>query len=258
MKIIFFGSDDFANAHLESLIASDHIISACVTQPDRPKGRGMKVVQSPIKTCAVKNNIEVLQPNDIKTSSFEEQLKNFNTDLFVVIAYGRILSLSILDIPGMGAINVHASLLPKYRGAAPINWAIINGEKETGLTIIKINPQMDAGDILSQANFKIGSEDTSISIRAKMLKEGPSLLLSTVKTLRKGEIKARKQDERKVTLAPKLTKEMGLIQWDKPAGDIHNLTRGLLPWPSAYTYFKGKMLKVLSTEVVKDSGLQVP
>jgi len=251
MKIIFFGSDDFAAAHLKSLIGSSHKVVACVTQPDRPKGRGMKVVVSPVKECARNNNIPVLQPTSLKEDAFIEDLKDFQSDAFVVIAYGQFLPSKVLDIPSFGAINVHPSLLPKYRGAAPINWVIINGEEETGISIIKINEEMDAGDILAETRIKIKRKETAVTLRARMVEVGPLLLQQTLDILAGGTCVSAVQDHQQATLAPKLTKELGAIQWAKKAGEIDHLIRGLLPWPSAYTFYKGKLLKILEAQIVE-------
>lgn len=251
MKIIFFGSDDFAAVYLQSLIDSPHDVVACMTQPDRPKGRGMKVVVSPVKECAQKNNVPVLQPASLKESTLVKELEDFKSDLFVVIAYGQFLPREVLDIPPLGAINVHASLLPKYRGAAPINWAIMNGEKETGISIIKINEQMDAGDILAVMKMKMANDETAVSLKKKMMEEGLELLLQTIDDIGRGADRAPTvQDNRLATLAPKLTKELGHIPWEKKAYEIDSLMRGLLPWPSAYTFYNGKLLKILEAQIV--------
>jgi len=251
MKIVFFGSDDFALKNLERLYASGHAILACVTQPDRPKGRGLKIAAPLIKTFAQKKGISVCQPTHLEEERFVRQLQGYRCDLFVVIAYGKILPASLLQIPRLGAINAHASLLPKYRGAAPINWAIMHGERQTGISIIKLNPVMDAGDIISQAKLKIAEEDDALTLRAKLIGLSAQCLCQAVASLEKGDYSLTPQDRKKVSLAPKLTKPMGKIDWRKTAGEIHNLVRGLLPWPTAYTYCKGKMLKILATEVVK-------
>ena len=250
MKIIFFGSDDFAQEHLECLIQAGHDIAACVTQPDRARNRGMKIIISPIKECAIANDITVLQPTDLMDEKFLQGIKQINADLFVVIAYGKFLPEEVLFIPRLASINVHGSYLPEYRGAAPINWAIINGEKETGVSIIKMNAGMDAGDIVSQKKMKIGGEDTSIVLRQRMIEEGKSLLIKTISSFGKS-VSGKTQDHEKATFAPKLTKELGRIDWNKSAIEIRNLVRGLLPWPSAYTFYKGKMLKVLESDVVE-------
>ena len=252
MNIIFFGSDDFALAHLEELISSRYKVLACVTQPGKAKGRGLKLMISPIKEFALKNNITVLQPENLKESNFVNQLRGFAPDLFVVIAYGKFLPTSILEIPKNFAVNVHASLLPRYRGAAPINWAIIHGEKETGITLFKINQAMDAGEIISQKKIIIDEEDNAISLRGKMKKLGKGLLLKTIESIERKQFTLKPQDEHKVSFAPKLTKQLGCIDWQKSARHIHNLVRGLIPWPMAYTFLRGRSLKILSTQVVEE------
>ena len=249
MNIIFFGSDDFALVSLERLFRSDVKVVACVTQPDKAKGRGLKVQPSVIKEFAVKNKIPVLQPDFLRYDEVIEQLKSFHADLFVVIAYGKILPPEILALPKIFCINVHGSLLPKYRGAAPINWAIINGDKKTGVTVIKLNEMMDAGEILSQREMDISDKDTAFSVRARMAPLGADLLLETIKTIEKKTFKLTKQDFSKVTNASKLTKELGIIKWNEKAQTIHNLVRGLLPWPGAFTFYKGKRLRLLETRL---------
>ena len=259
MKIVFFGSDDFAEEHLQSLFDSPDDVVACVTQPDRPKGRGMAVMGSPVKASAQKQGVPVLQPSSLKQDHFINGLKRLQSDIFVVIAYGRFFPREVLDIPPLGAINVHASLLPKYRGAAPIHWAIINGEKATGLSIIQINDQIDAGDILAASPVKIDENETAVTLRAKMKKEGPRLLAKTLKALAQGECRATAQDHKQATFAPKLTKAVGNIQWKKRAEEIFNLVRGLLPWPGAYTHYKGRLLKILEAQRVEgDEGDHQP
>jgi len=252
MKIIFFGSDNFALVHLRALIASENQIMACVTQPDRPKGRGMKVVFSDIKKYAMDNHIPLLQPYDLRDNSFIEKLKEFRSDLFVVIAYGKFLTEELLNIPKIFSINVHGSLLPQYRGAAPINWAIIKGEQETGLSIIKMNAKMDAGDILAIKKIEIKAMDTAVTLREKMMDVGPDFLVETIRGFLKEENISRPviQKDQEATYAPKLTKELGRIDWRKKAVDIHNLIRGLLPRPAAYVFFKNKSLKILESEVI--------
>ncbi len=255
MKIIFFGSDDFAAVSLKRLIDSGQKIVAIVTQPDRPKGRGLKVTASTIKVLAQEQGMDCLQPPDFKEPKWVKQLQSYQADLFIVIAYGQILPGRILGIPRLGAINVHASLLPKYRGAAPINWAILKGEKETGVTVIQMNEQMDAGDIVSQSSIAIQENDNAVTLRAKLAVLGADILLDAVTDFEKRQACGKKQDDRQVSLAPKLTKELGLIDWRLPAAQIHNLVRGLIPWPSAYTYWEGRQLKILETEMSKGSAM---
>lgn len=250
MNIVFFGSDDFAAAHLEALLRSPHKICGCVVPPDKARGRGWQVSASPVKETAARQHIPVLQPSDLNEKLFLKELKSCDGDLFVVIAYGRFLPPAVLAMPHTLAINVHSSLLPKYRGAAPIHWAVINGERETGLTIMKVTARMDAGDILAQEKIKIDDEDTAVTLRSRMLTIGPKLLLKTIDSVEKGTYTLTVQDPQAATTAPKLTKAMGRIRWDKEAAAIHNLVRGLLPWPTAYTYYQGKLLKILETAVV--------
>lgn len=250
MKIIFFGSDDFAAVHLKQLIGQGHAVLACVTPPDKPKGRGLVVSACPVEACALLNHLPILQPSDINDPSFTAALRQFNAEAFVVIAYGKILPQALLDIPKIFCLNVHASLLPKYRGAAPINWAIINGEKETGISIIKLNARMDAGDILAQQTVVIQEEDTAVTLRARLAQAGSPLLSQTLSDVAAGQHTLRDQDPAKVSHAPKLKKATGNIDFQRSAVMIHNLVRGLLPWPSAYTHYQGRLLKILETRVV--------
>jgi len=256
MKIIFFGSDDFALAHLEALAGSKHEILACVTQPDRAKGRGMKVQESPIKLFAKKNKTTVYQPEKILDQDFMNALKETNSDLFVVIAYGKILPDSLLDMPRICSLNVHASLLPKYRGAAPINWAIINGEKETGLSIIKMSAQLDAGDIVDTLKIPIGNRETAVSLREKMMNKGPDFLLKALENIDDKLTKAEKQSDEGSSYASKLDRHLGQIEWDKSAILIDQLVRGLQPWPGAFTQFKDKKLKILEADFSEDDSCE--
>jgi len=252
MNIVFFGSDDFAATHLKSLITSSFEVVGVVCPPDRAKGRGMQVVESPVKTLANEHDIDLMQPKDVRIKGCAEQLKSFNADLFVVVAYGQFLSQDILNIPKIFAINVHASLLPKYRGAAPINWAIVNGEKVSGISIFKLVKQMDAGDILLSEALSIQAQETSVELRTRMMELGPKVLSKCIELIQKEEYTLSVQDTKEVSFAPKLSKEDGLIDWSVNSIDIHNKVRGLLPWPSAYTKYKDKNLKILEAEVAHD------
>lgn len=251
MTIIFFGSDDFAVTNLDAILQAGNEVCACVTAPDKPKGRGLHVAASPVKEFAGKHKIPVLQPVDLREERFLKRIKALDADLFVVIAYGKILPLEVLAIPRICAVNSHGSLLPKYRGAAPINWAIINGETETGISIIKLNPQMDAGDIVAQARTRIDPDDTAVTLRAKLAQVSAQTLVKTIQSLGKGNTTPTAQKKEDVTFAPKLKKEHGVIDWRKSAIEIHNLVRGLLPWPMAYTHLNGKLIKILESEVVE-------
>ena len=254
MRIIFFGSDDFAAVHLENLLNSGQEILACVTGPDRPQGRGMKVSISPIKQIALDRKIPCLQPVTLKSKDIVDVLKAYNTDIFVVVAYGRLLTQEILDIPKMLCMNVHGSLLPKYRGAAPVNWAILNGNKETGVTIQKMALALDAGDIIAQEKMSIDDNENAAQLRKRMALVGAKLLIKVLDKKPAVNFSLSPQDESQVTYASKLTKEMGKIDWNKSAQSIVNQVRGLQPWPGAYTFYNGKMLKItqatISTEIV--------
>ncbi len=258
MNIVFFGSDNFAAINLTALLSSRHRLLGCVTQPDRPKGRGMKISMSPVKEIAAAAGVKVLQPYDLFNDSIFTMLKEMDADLFIVVAYGKILPKKILEIPHICSINVHASLLPKYRGAAPINWAIINGESKTGISIMKMNEQMDAGDILCQKETDILPGEDAVSLKNRLAHIGADLLIETIDLLQKekdsNEVgflrSARVQEPDLVTYAPKLTKELGMIDWGRDACYIYNLVRGLLPWPCAYTYYNGRQMKILLSEIV--------
>ncbi len=254
MRIVFFGSDDFAVTNLQELIASKHQVVACVTQPDKKKGRGLEMAIPAVKEISLQYKIPTLQPDDLLEDAFVDKLRNYQSDLFVVVAYGKILPEKILAIPKIFSVNIHGSLLPKYRGAAPINWAIINGENKTGISLIKMNSQMDAGDIIAQKEIEIKGDDTSITLRAKMAAEGSKLLVETLSSLENNTYTLTKQEAGLVTYAPKLTKEHGQINWNNSAVSIDRLIRGTLPWPTAFTFFKGKILKILQAQTVENTA----
>ncbi|ADL69036.1 methionyl-tRNA formyltransferase [Thermoanaerobacterium thermosaccharolyticum] len=259
MNIVFMGTPEFAVPSLEKLIESGHNVMLVITQPDKPKGRGKKISYSPVKECAIKNNIEVFQPPKLKNNKeIFDKLSQLNPDLIVVAAYGKILPEEILQIPRYGCINVHASLLPKYRGAAPINWAIINGEKETGITIMYMEKGLDTGDILLQMSIPILEEDNSETIHDKLAVLGGNALIDAINKMVDGALMPVKQDDSKATYAPILEKSIGLINWQKDAVEIKNLVRGLRPWPVAYTYYKGNMLKIWAAEVYSYEGKEKP
>ena len=258
MKIIFFGSDDFAAVHLEALFKSDHQILLCVTPPDKPQGRGMKITDNPVKETALKSNCWVVQPDDITDRGLIDRLTKLQADLFVVIAYGKILPQKVLDIPKLYPINVHGSLLPNYRGAAPINWAIIKGETKSGISIIKMNAKMDAGDILAREELTIGDKDTAVDLRQRMMEVGPAFLVKTIDNIARTAINMIPQDPNSVTFAPKLTKELGRIDWKKSAREINNLIRGLQPWPGVYTTYKNKTLKILEAQDASSANAATP
>lgn len=250
MKIIFFGSSQFALPSLEALIKSKHEIVCVVTQPDKKKGRHLHVGATDIKNLADKSKLKIYQPENINSKESVKFLKNFDADLFVIVAYGQILSQEILDIPKIMPLNVHASLLPRYRGAAPINWAIINGDKKSGVTIMYVTRQMDCGPVIIQKEIKIEDNDTSISLEEKLSKEGAGLLMQALSRIDNRDYRLIEQDEGQAIFAPKLKKEVGQIDWSASALDIHNQIRGLLPWPGAFTTYRAKVLKIFQSEVL--------
>lgn len=260
MNIVFFGSSQFAVPSLEALLAAKHKISCVVTQPDKEKGRGMSLGVTAVKAAAGPYNLRIYQPKQVNSGETIEFLKRLNPDLFIVVSYGRILPEELLNIPRIFSINAHASLLPKYRGAAPINRAIINGDKITGVTIIKMSKKMDAGAVIAQKAAEIKEDDTFITLQKKLSKEAAELLIEAVSAVENNKYKLTLQDEAKVTLAPKLKKEDGLISWDKPAGEIYNLIRGSIEWPGAFTYYKGKLVKIYKARILEapDAGSRIP
>lgn len=249
MNIVFFGSSQFAVPSLTALITEGYKISCVVTQPDRKKGRGFHLAGTPVKTLSNKTGIKIYQPEAVNASESIKLLKGLNPDLFIVVSYGQILSQEILKIPKIFAINAHASNLPKYRGAAPINWAIINGEKTTGVTIIKMSEKMDAGPIILQKTVEIKDEDTAITLEEKLSQKAAGLLIDSLKSIENKTYDLTVQDDDKVSFAPKLKKEYGLINWGKPAQDINNLIRGCLSWPGAFTHYNGKLLKIYKAKI---------
>jgi methionyl-tRNA formyltransferase len=237
VRTIFYGTPAFATPTLQALLVSEHKVVAVVTQPDRPRGRGRQLTYSPVKQCALEAGVPVLQPEraELRSSAFTTLLRSLNAELSVVAAYGRILPDSLLEAPRLGTINVHASLLPKYRGAAPIHRAIIAGEQETGITIIRLVSEMDAGPMLAMTRCEISRDQTSSDVQAILAKLGANLLLETVNSLAGGVAKETDQQHSEATFAPPLTREDGHIDWNASAIDIHNLIRGLHPWPHAAT-----------------------
>ena len=250
MKIIFMGTPEFAVPSLEMLL-KHHEVVAVVTQPDKPKGRGKKLMFSPVKEKALQAGIEVLQPEKVKEKEFIEILKNYHADLIAVTAFGQILPEEILNMPKYGCINVHGSLLPKYRGAAPLQWAVINGEKETGVTTMYMAKGMDTGDMLLKEKIEVSSQDTYGSIHDKLCVIGAELLLKTIEGLEKGTLQRIPQQEEQATYASMLTKESGHIDWSKKCDEIICLIHGLDPVPTAYTIYEGEVLKVWQAEKIQ-------
>ena len=254
MNIIFMGTPEFAVPSLKALIDSKYDVVGVVCQPDRPKGRGKKMSSPPVKELAEQHSIPVLQPEKIRTDEFYVTLKGFKPDLICVTAYGRIIPPSILELPKYGCLNVHASLLPKYRGAAPINWAIINGEKTTGITTMLMDEGMDTGDILLKKEIEIGEDDTSVELSQKLSAIGAELLIETIEKGENDEITPIKQNDSEATSAPIIKKDVGKIDWSKSAEEIRNLIRGTQPWPGAFTSYNGKNLKFFKASVIKQNG----
>jgi methionyl-tRNA formyltransferase len=257
MRIIFMGTPDFAVKPLELLHASKHEIIAVVTSPDKPRGRGRKISPTAVKKIALKLGLPVLQPDKLKSDKFVSELKNYNPDLIVVVAF-KILPEVVFNLPHYGSINLHASLLPKYRGAAPINWALINGETKTGLTTFFLNKKIDTGDILLQREIEIIPKDDFGSLHDKMMDEGAELLLETIDGIDDGSLKPQRQKNMEATGAPKLTPETGLINWNMPAVNILNLIRGLSPYPGAYSFSDEKKIIILKAAVVNKSADDIP
>jgi methionyl-tRNA formyltransferase len=256
MNIIFMGTPEFAACSLRKLVVSQHNVLAVVTQPDRPKGRGMKVISSPVKETALAHHIPCFQPERPKEKEFIDILRDLKPETVVVSAYGHIIPRDILDIPPYGCVNIHSSLLPRYRGAAPMNWAIINGEAETGITIMLMDEKMDTGDILLQRAVSLAPTCTARELYEVLAPIGAELLIEALDGLEKDSITPVKQDDSKATYAPKLKKEDGLINWEKSSKEINNLIRGVNPWPGAFTYINNKLLKIWSAKIEDEKGLR--
>ncbi len=254
MRIVFMGTPDFSVPALESLIHSRHKVEAIVTQPDRPKGRGNALSMSPVKETGLKYKIPVFQPERAREASFVEEMGKIAPDVMVVVAFGQILTKELLELPKYGCVNIHASLLPKYRGASPIQWAVIHGDKETGITTMKMDEGMDTGDILETKVISLTKDETGGSLFDRLSKLGGELILSTLEKMEAQTITATPQDHEKATYVKKIPKSMGEIDWTMDAESIERLIRGLNPWPSAYTWLGGKMLKLWSAEVLEENG----
>lgn len=256
MKVIFMGTPDFASESLKNLYEAGHEILAVVTNPDRPKGRGMKVIASPVKQYAIEKNLKIYQPEKVrKNQEFIDEIKSLNPDVICVVAYGKILPKEILEIPHLGCINVHASLLPKYRGSAPIQWAVLNGEKETGVTTMYMDIGMDTGDMILKEKVQIGEDETTGELWDRLSKIGGKLLVETLKQIEEGTAPREKQSE-DFTMAPMLDKKMAKIDWEnQTASQIKNLVRGLNPIMGAYTFLKDKKIKFWKVDVAKNISL---
>jgi methionyl-tRNA formyltransferase len=250
-RLVFFGTPSFALPCLQRLTQGPDGVVAVVTQPDREKGRGRKVVPSPVKEFALRAGLSLLQPEKVREVDFQEKLKTIGADLFVVAAYGQILPKTLLSFPKYGAVNVHASLLPRYRGSAPIAWAILNGEKKTGVTTMLMDEGMDTGDVLLQAEVPIHEDETTESLHDRLASLGAQLLLETLEKMKRKEIHPIPQDPSEATYAPMLRKEDGHIDWTRGAEEIDRQVRAFRPWPGAYTEWKGQILKIYKGEARK-------
>jgi methionyl-tRNA formyltransferase len=258
MRVVFFGTPQFAVPSLERLIQSPHEVVGVVTQPDRPRGRGQKVTDAPVKVTAVQHGLPVFQPARLRDPDVNDTLTRWAPDLGVVAAYGKILPESVLDLPRLGMINVHASLLPRYRGAAPVHRAVIDGMPETGVTIMRMVPALDAGGMFAKVTRPIGPDETSDVVERDLAALGASLLIDVIDDLAAGQAVEELQDHSQSTYASKITKEEGLIDWMLTAGAIHNRVRGLYPWPHAFSYLNGERLIVMRSHLSPEPTDAVP
>ncbi|XBX09751.1 methionyl-tRNA formyltransferase [Enterocloster clostridioformis] len=249
MRIVFMGTPDFSVPALKALVEAGHQVIAVVTQPDKPKGRGKEVQMTPVKIQAMEYGIPVYQPAKVREASFVEILQGMEADVYVVIAFGQLLPKAVLELPKYGCINIHASLLPKYRGAAPIQWCVIDGERETGITTMMMDVGLDTGDMLEKTVIPIEEKETGGSLHDKLSLAGGALILSTLKKLEEGTLVRTPQTDEGTCYAKMLTKSLGDIDWNQSAVSIERLIRGLNPWPSAYTLWNGKTIKIWSADV---------
>jgi methionyl-tRNA formyltransferase len=256
LKVVFLGTADFALPSLQSLLSSSHEVVAVVTQPDRPKGRGQKLFPSAVKSLALAQNLPLFQPEKIRDPASLTMLQSFHPELIVVVAYGQILPSPVLAIPPRGCVNVHASLLPKYRGAAPIAWAVHNGETRTGVTTMFMDAGMDTGPILLTAETPIDREDTTGTLHDRLSRMGADLLLQTLSLIENGRIVPRPQDPSQATYAPKIEKDAGRIQWDYPADELFNLLRAFDPLPGAFTFWNGRMVKLFAPRLLQEENIR--
>ena len=258
MRVVFMGTPDFAVPSLKVLIEEGFDVVSVITQPDKPKGRGKKMSMPPVKEEALKHGIEVHQPKRVKSEEFVSILKDINPDVIIVVAFGQILSKEILDIPKYGCINVHGSLLPEYRGAAPINWVVINGEKTTGITTMYMDEGLDTGDMILKAKLDIGDDETAGHLYDRMCMLGGEVLRDTLKLLKDDNLKREKQDDSKSSYAPIMNKSLGNIKWDDKCENIFNLIRGTNPWPSSFTKYNGDTMKIWSSKVLQSTSDRLP
>lgn len=256
MRIVFMGTPDFAVDALQALIGAGHQVAAVVTQPDKPKGRGKELQMTPVKACAIAHDIPVFQPVEIKDPEAVAVLRGYQADIFVVAAFGQILSEEILAMPKYGCINIHASLLPKYRGAGPIQWAIIDGEKKTGVTIMQMEKGLDTGDMLMQTEVEITSRETADTLHDKLAAAGARLIVEALPKIEAGQVTPRKQNDAESCYAKMLTKSMGRIDWSMEAEKLDCLIRGLISWPGAVTILRGKTLKIWEEEPMDEGSFE--
>ena len=254
MRVVFMGTPDIAATCLKKILADGFDVVGVYTQPDRPKGRGMKMVCSPVKEVALAAGIPVFQPENFREEESVQQLRDLQPDICAVVAYGRILPQKVLDVPKRGCINIHASILPKYRGSAPYQWAVLDGLEETGVTAMYLTREMDAGDIIDVSRTPIGENETAGELLDRLAVLGADLLSKTLSRFAQGEVKGTAQDASQVSYAPLLDKSMSPIDWTKTAQQVHNHVRGLHPWPVATMEIQGKLFKVHATRVAEGSG----
>lgn len=257
-RLVFLGTPAFAVPALEKILAAGHDVAAVVTQPDRPRGRGQQVAPSPVKECALRHGLTVYQPERVRRPQAVEDLRAIQPDAMVVVGYGQLIPQTVIDLAPLGIINVHASLLPKYRGAGPIQWAIAKGEPLTGVTTMRIDAGLDTGDMLLKRETEIGPEENAIELGGRLAAMGADLLVETLEGLLAGRIVPEKQDSTQATYAPLLKKEDGLIDWSRPALAVHNQVRGFQPWPGAYTVFRGQVLHLWKTKAPSPLPAGVP
>ena len=258
MKIVFFGTPEFAVPALQALVDSGYEVAGVFTQPDKPKNRGMKLLPTPVKECACTHGIPVYQPRTLRDGEALELLRRLEPDLIVVAAYGKIFPREILELPRLGCVNIHSSLLPKYRGAAPINWAILNGEERTGVTRMYMAEGLDTGDMLASAETEIDLAEDAAQLHDRLAKMGARLLTDTLPALENGTARAVPQDDAGSCYAPMLSKELSPIDWSRTARQIHDQVRGLVPWPSAVTQLDGIRCKVLRTAITGETSGKAP
>lgn len=258
MRILFMGTPEFAAASFKALVEAGHEICAVFSQPDKPKNRGMKLLPTPVKELALTYNIPVFQPRTLRDGTALAQVKTLAPELIVVAAYGKLLPKELLDCPPRGCINVHSSLLPRYRGAAPIHWAVLNGEQETGVTIMHMDVELDAGDIIAQASTPIDPDEPVTVLHDRLAALGAGLLADTVAQLAQGTARRTPQDAAQATYAPMLSRELSRMDWSRPARALHNQVRGLIPWPAATAELDGVRCKLLATAVAEETSAAAP